>query len=274
LRLVIVGDGLLGRTLYAASDDSDVVVMLGHADIDVTSSESIMRAFAQHEPDVVINTAARHRLGECEDNPALAYDVNARGAERVAELARTIYVSSDYVFNDGGPHTECLPGQQPRSIYGRSKLGGEIGTLEQGGIVVRVAGLYGHFPSHKGPSFPEMIVGSHDPIKLPTDQIFSPTYAPDAAERILAIANDPKADGIYHATNRGFTSWAGFAEHILGLTRHDRHVLPYAAHDPLRPKNSALVSKRLPALPFWADALGRWALREEHVPFVSPLRDK
>lgn len=280
--LAIIGNGLLARTLFDAAaarerewGEPPQVVMLAHSDIDITSSESIERALTPHGPRVVINTAAFHDVRGCEDNPSRAYDVNARGAEGVAELAPTVYVSSDYVFNDGGPHDESLPGQQPRSIYGRSKLGGEIGTLEQGGIVVRVSALYGHYESRKNGSkgFPALITSSHDPIRLPTDQTFSPTYAPDAADRILELAGsltappESRPTGIYHATNRGFTSWAGFAEHVLGLTRHDRHILPFAAHDPIRPKNSALRSTRLPELPFWADALGRWAAKEERVPF-------
>jgi dTDP-4-dehydrorhamnose reductase len=177
------------------------------------------------------------------------------------------------VFNDGGPHDECLPGRQPRSVYGQSKMAGELATLEEGGCVVRVAGLYGHHRSHKGPTFPETLLSSHDSIKLPTDQRFSPTYAPHAAARILEVAADPDRSGVYHATNAGVASWAEFAESILALTRHDRHVLPYQAKDPLRPRNSSLVSTRLPALPHWALGLYRWAEVQGYVQYVDPRRD-
>jgi dTDP-4-dehydrorhamnose reductase len=277
VRLAIVGDGLLGRTLFShrisEGKDGDVSILWDHNEIDLTSHSSIRAALNLRRPDVVINTAAFHSVVECERDPVRAYDVNARGAERLAELVRTVYISSDYVFNDGGPHDESLPGRQPRSIYGRSKLGGEIGTLEQGGAVVRVAGLFGHYPSHKGPTFPEMILSSHDPIRLPTDQRFSPTYAPDAAARILAIALNPKAEGIYHATNKGDVSWAEWGEEILAYVHHDRPILPGRARDPIRPLNSVLKSTRLPQLPHWKDALGRWAQREGRYTVVSPKRE-
>jgi dTDP-4-dehydrorhamnose reductase len=277
VRLAIVGDGLLGRTLFShrisEGKDGDVSILWDHNEIDLTSHSSIRAALNLRRPDVVINTAAFHSVVECERDPVRAYDVNARGAERLAELVRTVYISSDYVFNDGGPHDESLPGRQPRSIYGRSKLGGEIGTLEQGGVVVRVAGLFGHYPSHKGPTFPEMILSSHDPIRLPTDQRFSPTYAPDAAARILAIALNPKAEGIYHATNKGDVSWAEWGEEILAYVHHDRPILPGRARDPIRPLNSVLKSTRLPQLPHWKDALGRWAQREGRYTVVSPKRE-
>lgn len=281
MRLLVIGDGLLANEIEDAfcclpPETRGHLRLLGHDDIEVTDAASVARVVGEVKPDVIVNTAAMHRLGECEENPARAQDVNARGAENVAKAAPTIYVSTDYVFTAGGPHEEVFPGAMPRSVYGRTKLAGEFATVENGGIVVRVAGLFGHYRSHKGPSFPEMLLSSHDPIRLPTDQVFSPTYAPDAAERILTLAYrlaDGKAEGIYHATNKGAVSWAEFAEAILAYTGHERHVLPYKAADLLRPSDSSLVSRRLPQLPHWQQGIGRWAQREGHYRVVSPLRD-
>ena len=285
MRLAIVGNGLLASSISEAAIDSGRDVrMLPHGILDITSESSIRAMLAQQRPDVVINTAALHTLQACEDDPQRAFDVNARAAERLAKLVPTVYVSTDYIFTDGGPHTESMPGQQPRSVYGRSKLAGELATLEHGGIVVRVSALYGHYTSRaKGnKGFPDAFLSSHDPIKLPTDQVFSPTYAPDAADRILNIAGalalgsgrgiKAPPTAIYHAANKGSTTWAEFAEHIIALTQHKRHVIPYAAKDDLRPRNSALKSTRLPQLRHWAQALGEWTRREGHQQIVSPLR--
>lgn len=278
MKVVVVGNGLMGSTIGEL--DANVVV-LSHSDIDLTSESSIRAALMRWRPDVLVNTAAVHRLDECEADPRRAFDLNARAAERVAKLVPTLYLSSDYVFTDGGPHTESLPGQQPRSVYGRSKLAGELATLEHGGVVVRVSALYGHYASRaKGnKGFPDAFLSSHDTIKLPTDQEFSPTYAPDAAERILSLAkwlaegtHHAGQQGVYHAANKGSTTWAEFAEHIIALTQHKRHVIPYAAKDDLRPRNSALKSTRLPQLRFWAAGLSAWAQREGAQTIVSPRR--
>ena len=271
MRLVIIGDGLLGTSLLnVAWDDLDgpQVFLLGHSDVDITSESSIRAMLTQYRPDAAVNTAALHQLQACEGDPQRAFDVNARAAGRLARLVPTIYISTDYVWADGGPHDESLPGRKPTSIYGQSKLAGEVATLEEGGCVVRVSAMFGHHRSHKGPTFPEMLLSSHDSIKLPTDQRFSPTYAPDAASRILAIAQDPNRSGVYHAANAGSASWAEFAEHILTLTRHDRHVLPYEAKDKLRPRNSSLESTRLDPLPHWTNALWRWAETKGYVAYV------
>lgn len=282
MKVAIFGDGLLGRTLFDYFSEREkellgdgYVVMLSHADVEITDRASVERVIAGHNPDVAINTVAFHRLAECERQWTKARAVNTQGAKIVSSLVPTVYISSDYVFNDGGPHDEVLPGQKPRSIYGQTKLGGELATLENGGIVVRVSGLYGKHPSHKGPSFPESFQSSYQPITLPSDQRFSPTYAPDAAERIAFLAMNPTSEGIYHATNSGSTTWAQFGDAIASLGHTRRKVIAAPANDPIRPKNSSLRSTRLLPLRHWYLALEEWCEwrgAERFRTAVSPLR--
>jgi len=282
MKVAVLGDGLLARSI---KDVLPEAVILGHDAFEITSMDSLVAALKPIKPDVIVNTVALHHLARCEDDPMLAQLVNAIGAGRVASLAPTIYVSTDYVFNDGGPHDEVVPGQRPRSVYGQTKLAGELATLEQGGIVVRVSALFGHHRSHKGPTFPEVIDSSFAPLKLPTDQRFSPTYAPDAAGRIAYLATRlgeehigaeaRGLDGIFHAANAGSCSWYEFGTQISEVTRHPRTITGAAAHDRLRPTNSSLRSVKLPPLPHWLDALSRWASerdRQLYANRVSPLR--
>jgi dTDP-4-dehydrorhamnose reductase len=285
LRVAVIGNGLLGTTvadeLLARRDRH---ALLGHDSIEVTDPFNVQETLKGY--DVAINTAAFHNVAECEKDKDRAIAVNTDGARNVANVLPTVYVSTDYVFNDGGPHDESLPGERPRSVYGQTKLGGELATLERGGIVVRVSGLFGKYDSHKGKSFPDRIADDdYHPIRLPSDQVFSPTWAPDAAARIADLALglaqsewgvEPPISGIYHAANAGSVSWAAYAEEILNLVRHRRHVTAYVAHDPIRPKNSALRSTRLPPLPHWRLALEAWEhARSERIfaNAVSPLRE-
>ncbi len=60
------------------------------------------------------------------------------------------------------------------------------------------------------PSFVDMVVSHNKPMDLPTDQFFSPTYLPDAAEHLVALAIGP-SNGIYHLVNQGKTNWMEFA---------------------------------------------------------------
>lgn len=285
MKVAILGNGLLGSTLAEVLPDATV---LGHADIEVTNRESVKRALTDF--DVCVNTVAMHRLPACEADPMLARLVNTEGARYVAETVPTVYISTDYVFNDDGPHDEALPGADPRSVYGRTKLGGELATLENDGIVVRVSALFGHHRSHKGPSFPDMISSSFDAIRLPADQRFSPTYAPDAARRIADLAHglvadwtmaplgdDPDSEptqGIYHAANAGTTTWVEWAAQVCEVLPWQRHVESFNAHDKLRPGHSAIRSTRLPPLRHWRFALDAWADRRRKELYVSPLRSR
>ena len=282
MRVAVIGDGLLGRTVADELSGRSVAFdLLGHDRIEVTDDDNVKRALEGAE--VAVLTSAFHNVAECERDKERAIAVNTDGARNVASVIPTVFISTDYVFNDGGPHDEVLPGERPRSVYGQTKLGGELATLERGGVVVRVSGLYGKYDSHKGRAFADRIADDeYHPIKLPSDQVFSPTWAPDAAKRIVDLAldlgtNSPLGKlGIYHAANAGSVSWAAFAEEILSLVRHRRHVIAYAAHDPIRPKNSALLSTRLPPLPHWRLSLNEWAVWREERIFanrVSPLRE-
>jgi len=277
MRVAILGDGLLGRTLADECDARGIErSLVSHRQFDIRVVDDVKAMLGFIDADVAINTVAFHRLGECEANPDRAYAVNAYGAGTVASLIPTIYISTDYVHSSDGPHDEGYSGRRPRSVYGRSKLAGEFLTQEHGGIVVRVSGLYGRYPSHKGPAFPETILSSHDPIRLPCDQRFSPTFADDAAKLILDLVETRDGlSGIYHTANSGSTTWAEFGQHIADASRHRRHISAYKAHDPLRPTDSSLVSTRLPALPAWQDALDRWTRwhDEENLRALAPARE-
>lgn len=287
MNVLILGDGLMARAIGDAfldrflGTEGPTVYMIAHAAVDLRSQDSIVALLREYQPDVAINTVAKHTMSWCEQNATETFDVNAKGAARVARLVPTVYLSSDYVWGEGGPHDESLPGRQPRSVYGRSKLAGELETLEHDGIVVRISGVFHPvYESHKGPSFPEMMATRFEPISLPSDQVFSPTYAPDAAARIVDLAlalAEKKAQGIYHAANSGSTSWSSFGREITRiLGRRVPKITTEVQHDGLRPTNSALRSTRLPPLRHWQPALEEWAVKRQArlvETRVSPLRE-
>ena len=279
MRVAILGDGLVARSVAEAIADKAEVTVFGHGDLDVTAPVTLA---VLDDYDVAVNTVAFHRFDACEADPAQAQRVNTLGARYVAETLPTIYISTDYVFNDDGPHDEVLPGERPRSVYGQTKLGGELETLEAGGIVVRIAAPFGHYQSHKGPTLPERVLHTiGGTLRLPTDQTFTPTYMPDAAQRIVALAlyaeglrHDSRR--IYHATNAGSATWAQLGQATLEVAAFKPcKIEGFAAKDPKRPRNSALRSTILPPIRHWRIALEEWAIRdqrEREAAAVSPLR--
>jgi dTDP-4-dehydrorhamnose reductase len=260
--LVIGSSGQLGQDLMQVLGED--AIGLTHGDIDVTDGVGVSRTVREHQPDWVINTAAFHRVDDCELNPTFAFAVNATGAANVARAAAeagagVVFYSTDYVFGGEGrprhePHTESsLP--DPYNVYGVSKLAGErmVMNANPRHLVIRSAGLYGTATSRKGWTFPELMVskGRNDGwVKVVTDQALSPTYTHDLAETTKALM-DVEARGLFHLTNGGECSWFEFAQATFDIAGVAVNMEPTTTvtgeRRARRPPYSALASERLAA---------------------------
>lgn len=277
MRVAVVGaSGQLGSALVRALEGARVeVIGLGHDRVEVASSESVSAVLEQVRPDVVVNTAAFHKVDECEDNPGAAFEVNAVGALHVARAcrevrARCVYVSTDYVFDGtkAEPYTEeDVP--QPINVYGASKLAGEhlVRQTCPDAVVVRVASLFGGRGARgKGTNFVLTVLERArrgEAVRVVDDIQMSPTYTLDAAEAIVHLV-ERGAPGVFHVVNDGRCTWYEFARKIVELSGLQVPVEP-VSHDAFptrarRPANSALATHRLAGLGIrlrpWADALG------------------
>ncbi len=226
--LITGGTGQLGRALLAALSEDDVVA-LGHAELDVTDHDAVVRALEATRPRLVIHAAAWTDTAGCEREPRRALEVNAAAAGLVAEAcaasgASMVFVSTNEVF-DGErrePYCEDDP-PNPINEYGRSKLEGErrVQAALDRLYIVRTSWLYG--PGRV--SFPEKVLhaaAKGGPLKLVTDEIASPTWTGDLAGAIGQLIRQP-AYGIYHFTNAGWCSRLEWAREVLRLAGL-RHV--------------------------------------------------
>lgn len=270
--LLTGGRGLLGTPLasdLAAAGHDVLATDLPETDVTVTAS--VEAALGSFGPDHVVHLAAWTDVDGCERDPQRAATVNGRGTANVAGAAaragaRLLYVSTDYVFDGGGdaPHDEDEP-PAPLSVYGRSKLDGEDRVRASGAAhwIVRCQSIYGRGRK----SFADAILArarSGEPLRVVTDQVVCPSYAPDLAAALVAIL-DRAPPGTYHAANTGWCTWYEFARAVLdesGLA--DVPIEPITA-DVLgrpapRPANSRFTCDRLAAatglrLRPWRDAL-------------------
>jgi dTDP-4-dehydrorhamnose reductase len=106
VKVLLIGvNGQLGNDLLnvfqAAGDD---VLPFTHTQLDVCSEERVSAVVAQAKPDVVLNTAAFHKVEECEKKPALAFEVNGTAAMALALACKRsnavlVHFSTDYVFD-------------------------------------------------------------------------------------------------------------------------------------------------------------------------------
>jgi len=196
--------------LRAAAAEGVDHVGVGHEDLDVTNTDSVMAGMARYRPTIVINTAAFHRVDRCEDHPHEAYLVNAVGALLVARAAvhagaRSVYISTDYVFSGDKPPAEdgrLTPKTawveddpvRPVNVYGASKAAGEQAArvADPRHLIARVSSLFGVAPPrNKGDNFIEAILKkarAGGPLRVVSDQWITPTYTVDAARAIVRLA--------------------------------------------------------------------------------------
>ena len=192
-------------------------------DLDVTDTDEVLRFGEMNRPDIIINCSGMTDIEACEENPSMAYKVNALGARNLAIVAskmqaKMVQLSTDDVF-DGkstAPYTE-FDMTNPVTIYGKSKLAGEnyVKEFTSKHFIVRSTWVYG-----KGSNFITNFLQRAEAggeIAVASDQFGSPTSANELARFLLHLVHTSEY-GTYHAPNRGICSRYAFAEEILKMT--------------------------------------------------------
>ena len=219
--LVLGARGMLGQDLVKILAPEYEIIPWDLAEIDITREKETLEKIVKVRPQVIINCAAYTNVDQCETHRDQAFLVNAEGTKHVALAsytvkARFVHLSTDYVF-DG---TASIPYREdnspnPMSVYGQSKLQGEIYVRKIGGdhLIIRTAWLYGP----RGKNFVEAILSQAaegKQIRVVNDQQGSPTFTRDLSQAIKGLL--PMTEqGIFHLTNSGSCTWFEFALHIL-----------------------------------------------------------
>ncbi len=281
LRILVTGAGGQVGSEVAIHLPHQNVIALDHGSCDLADRDSVEHAVAAAAPSAVVNCAAWTDVDGCEADPERAVLVNALGVRHLAAAcarvgAHLVHVSTDYVFSGDkdGPYDEWdEPG--PRSVYGRSKLGGEREVARHAGswAIARTSWIFGR----RGRNFVDTILGrarEGAPLRIVDDQRGCPTYAPDLAGALARLAVERRS-GLYHVTNQGACTWHDLAVAAVELAGLDPAAVGTTTTAELgrpapRPANSVLsgaawVAAGLPPLRPWRDAL-----TERLAPAASP----
>lgn len=306
MRILVTGVlGQVGHELLRTLAPLGEIVGVDLAEMDLTSPDAIRRTMRSVAPALVVNPAAYTAVDRAESEPELAMQVNgvAPGviADEVKRLgARLVHFSTDYVF-DGTKAGAYLEDDTPApaSVYGRTKLAGEQAVAASGCryLILRTSWVYGL----RGGNFLRTmfrLAGERDELRVIDDQHGAPTTSlalAEACARVLAqwlpgerplderartapggTTANHVADGVYHTTCAGSTTWCGFARAIVDRLDPIARALgePAPARRPTvtaigtadyptparRPANSVLDNSKLAnsfgvALPHWEAAL-------------------
>jgi len=282
--LIIGANGQLGTDLTKVFRNAgDEVITRTHAQLDVCVPEQVEKELSESKPEVVLSTAAYHKVEECEKKPDLSFQVNASapmGLAQACEKAGAIFVhfTTDYAFGGYDRNTpfEETDRPAPINVYGTSKVAGEnlVAFNSQHYFVLRVCGLYGVAGSSgKGGNFVETMLkkaANGDAIKVVDDQVLTPTYTFDIAEAVRKLILTKKF-GLYHLTSEGQCSWHEFTQHIFKSAGLKANLSPCKTSEffsPVkRPAYSVLGKAKLRAvgitMPTWQDALPRYLKERE-----------
>jgi dTDP-4-dehydrorhamnose reductase len=265
--------GMLGSDLVAAATDGGLdVVACDRSRLDVTDPDAVESMVRRARPDVVVNCAAWTDVDGAESAIEAAFAVNAAGAGNVARFAagagaRTIHISTDYVF-DGHkrqPYVESDP-VAPMSVYGRSKLEGELAVAREAAgrhTIVRSSWLFGV----SGHCFPKTILrlaAERDELTVVDDQVGCPTFTGHLALAIVELAQREGPLGVVHIAAAGQCSWFEFASEVVRAGDSSCEVRPGTTADfdrpAPRPAYSVMRSERsdLPELPDWHEGLAEF----------------
>ncbi len=254
--LITGGTGQLGMALIReCTAHADEVLAAGSAELDVSNREQVLQVVGAWRPEVILHSGAWTDVDGCEADPVRAMRINAWGSRNVAEAAdyvdaRVVGLSTDYVFDgrgagpQGGGAYHEWESPNPISQYGRSKLAGEREMLERLGgraCVVRTAWVCGP----DGKNFLKTMLRVADqgadastPVTVVDDQHGSPTFTDDLARVVRQLAVR-RVGGVFHASNRGPTTWFDFARAIFAASGHDaERVRPVSSKD-LQPQRPA-----------------------------------
>jgi dTDP-4-dehydrorhamnose reductase len=246
--LVFGKDGQLGKALKDISKAKQVerrhrIYYVGRAECDLANPDAITALLNQIKPDLMINAAAYTAVDQAETDVDLAYAINAKAPECMAQYAKRhgatfLHYSTDYVF-DGSKASpyEVTDARNPLGVYGRSKAAGEEviehafqskqqptpemndAKLKAQYAIFRTSWVYG-----EGGNFIRTILRlakERQTLKVIADQYGVPSSARWLAEVSLALVLDKNnqirqfSSGIYHAVPSGETTWHALACHAV-----------------------------------------------------------
>lgn len=269
MKILLLGkNGQVGRELQRTLLPLGEVVALGRRDADLENLSALGDLLDAHSPDIIVNAAAYTAVDKAEGDAFTAHRVNAEAVGVMASYAQhrgalLVHYSTDYVFDGEKPGAYLeTDAANPQSVYGSTKRAGEEAILQSGcdALIFRTSWVF----SAHGTNFIKTILRlakERESLNVVDDQYGAPTSAELIADvTALALAGHRArtlANGIYHLTASGVTSWHGLACHAvdrmrangaaLTLDARQVHAIPTEAY-PLparRPKNSRMDTTAL-----------------------------
>lgn len=219
MRALVVGvSGQLGGSLLRTLERSGVEASGTYRShpvpdaipLDVTDPAAVRRSIDSIRPEILfLSVNIPGGVDYCENHPAEAWSLNARGTEHVATAVAgyggiLVYFSTDYVF-DGrdGPYGEDAP-PSPSSVYGRTKWEAEriVQRIVPNHLIIRTTAVFGWNRASRNFAMQVWeVLGAGRPMRVPSDQWGNPTlvdYLAEATVRLVQVG----ATGVFNVVGK------------------------------------------------------------------------
>lgn len=275
--LVVGAGGQVGRHLQNQLPEC---VGWDRSELDLTNCDEVYEKITALQPKVIVNAGAYTAVDKAEQEPDLAWAVNAAAVAHLATAANAvgavlIHYSTDYVFDGTAdrPYREDDP-VGPLNVYGRTKLAGELAasSICERYWILRISWVF----SQSSANFVHTMLSLADrqELNIVNDQRGAPSYAGDiarATRQLIDTIDQGAPDwGTYHLPGGQGTTWYDFAGEIFHLAHGAGKIsaipelhgvstgeYPTAARRPLnsRLQLSKALATALPDRPDWVSGL-------------------
>ncbi|WP_340018623.1 sugar nucleotide-binding protein [Paenibacillus sp. FSL H3-0457] len=228
MKLLVCGStGMLGQALVKEFNQLQIEVYTlarKHADInlDFLNVEDLKQALETLDPDVVVNAVAIVDLKKCEEDPSLAYLLNARPVGVLAEYANVnnkylVQISTDHYYCDQGNvvHNEMSP-ISLLNEYAKTKFAGECFALTARNSLVVRTNIVGYRRVEERPTFIEWVLKSlinKDEMML-FDNVYTSSIAVSQLAQIVYDLITAKARGVFNVASRQSVSKKEFVQRL------------------------------------------------------------
>ncbi len=254
MKVLITGaNGFLGQHLTKyLTEQNFAIIALGRGkckileekiftyySIDLTDKQGVDEITTTVRPDIIIHTAAMSKPDECENNKDACILNNITVTGYLVEAANSakakiIYVSTDFVFGEDGPHSEdTIP--DPLNFYGASKLQAEklVKTNAHDYAIMRPVFIYGKVWEGLRPSFLHWVKNNLElgkPIKVVNDQFRTPTYVIDLCKGLEAMITK-NVHGDFHLAGKDILTPYQMALSVADVLQLDRTLIEPVTSD-------------------------------------------
>lgn len=237
MKILLIGkNGQLGSELYKLLSERYDVLALGRDEIDLNEPDSLSQTLRVIPAvSLLVNAAAYTNVDGAETNQTTASNVNAFAPEILAAETKRrgipiVHFSTDYIFDGIDRNIAYTEEDKPNplSVYGWTKLGGEVAIREtnEKHLIFRTSGVYGGERNFVRTILASLASGISP--KVVCDQTVSPNWSRELAENIVNVigrflSGDSIPWGMYHLSGGGETTWYDFATHLCShaLGRYD-----------------------------------------------------